>query len=89
MFDDADVHTSVVIFQAEKDAKARSENPVLTNADLSEEFISASSGFSRTKQKRFLGLEDKPVSSNHRCKARNIFRSCAAAGWKNYSSRAF
>ena len=56
VFHEADVHTSVLIFRAEQDAKVRAENPVLTNADLSEEFGAAPSSFSRTKQKRFSAL---------------------------------
>jgi hypothetical protein len=53
VFEDADVHTSVVIFRGESIAKKRDENEVLTTSALSAEFVAAPSGFSRTKQRRF------------------------------------
>jgi len=56
VFEDADVHTSVLIFKSERDAKIRAEHEVLTTSSLSPEFAAAPSDFSRTKQKRFLAL---------------------------------
>jgi len=56
VFEDADVHTSVVIFKAESNPNFRAEHDVLTTASLSAEFSAAPSGFSRTKQARFSSL---------------------------------
>jgi hypothetical protein len=56
VFEDADVHTSVVIFKAESNPKARAAHDVLTTASLSAEFAAAPSGYSRTKQARFSAL---------------------------------
>jgi hypothetical protein len=56
VFEDADVHTSVVIFKAESNPKARAAHDVLTTASLSAEFAAAPRGFSRTKQARFSAL---------------------------------
>ena len=56
VFEDADVHTSVVIFKAESNPNARAAHDVLTTASLSAEFAAAPSGFSRTKQARFSAL---------------------------------
>jgi hypothetical protein len=56
VFEDADVHTSVMIFKAESNPKARAAHDVLTTASLSAEFAAAPLGFSRTKQARFSAL---------------------------------
>ena len=56
VFEDADVHTTVVIFKAESDSLLRNACDVLTTASLNAEFASAPSGFSRTKQSRFSEL---------------------------------
>jgi hypothetical protein len=56
VFEDADVHTSVVIFKVESNPKVRAANDVLTTATLSAEFAAAPSSFSRTKQARFSAL---------------------------------
>ena len=56
VFEDADVHTSVVIFRSEADAKTRAENGVRTTSELSAAFAAAPSRFGRTKQKRFQNL---------------------------------
>lgn len=56
VFEDADVHTSVLVFRAEPEAKRRSQNEVRTTSSLSAEFAAAPSGFSRTKQVRFADL---------------------------------
>jgi len=56
VFEDADVHTSVVIFRSETDAKARAENGVRTTSELSAAFAAAPARFGRTKQRRFQDL---------------------------------
>ena len=56
VFEDADVHTSVVIFKTESNPKYRATNDVLTTSSLSAKYAIAPSGFSRTKQSRFSAL---------------------------------
>ena len=56
VFEDADVHTSVIIFQSEPNNKVRMEHDVLTTSALSENFAKSPAGFTRTKQMRFTTL---------------------------------
>jgi hypothetical protein len=56
VFEDADVHTAVVIFKAESSSKKRAANDILTTTFLSAEFAATPSNFSRTKQARFSAL---------------------------------
>ena len=56
VFEDADVHTSVLIFKSEPNGKARAEHEVQTTASLSAEFASFPTGFTHTKQMRFTSL---------------------------------
>lgn len=56
VFEDADVHTSVIIFKSEPNNKARMEHDVLTTSALSENFTKSPTGFACTKQKRFTAL---------------------------------
>jgi hypothetical protein len=53
VFEDADVHTSVIIFKSEPNDKSRMEHDVLTTTSLSAKFAASASGFSRTRQIRF------------------------------------
>jgi hypothetical protein len=53
VFEDADVHTSVIIFKSEPSDKVRMEHDVLTTSALSENFTKSPTGFTRTKQMRF------------------------------------
>ena len=56
VFEDADVHTSVIIFRSEPSDKVRMEHDVLTTSDLSENFTKSPTNFTCTKQKRFTAL---------------------------------
>jgi len=56
VFEDADVHTSVIIFKSEPNDKARMEHEVPTTALLSAKFTASPSAFSQTKQMRFTAL---------------------------------
>ncbi len=56
VFEDADVHTSVIIFKSEPNDKLRMEHNVLTTSALSEKFAKFPNGFARTKQMRFTAL---------------------------------
>ena len=56
VFEDADVHTSVIIFKSEPSDKVRMEHDVLTTSALSENFAKSPTGFTRTKQMRFTAL---------------------------------
>lgn len=56
VFEDADVHTSVIIFKSEPNEKVRMEHDVLTTSALSEDFTKSPTGFARTKQMRFTAL---------------------------------
>ena len=56
VFEDADVHTSVVIFQPEQNADTRAKHEILTTSELCAEFATSPSQYSITKQKRFAAL---------------------------------
>ncbi len=56
VFEDADVHTCVLIFKCEPDARKRGSSEILSTALLSEEFAVAPSGFARIRQERFNAL---------------------------------
>ncbi len=53
VFANADVHTSVITFRRESEAKKKPKHEILTTADLSEQFVKRPTRFSRVQQRRF------------------------------------
>ena len=56
VFSDADVHTSVFVFQREKDGARRNASLIRTTKNLTAEFVRCPRYESATMQKRFIGL---------------------------------
>jgi type I restriction-modification system DNA methylase subunit len=56
IFSTADVHTSVIIFRRDSDAKKKSRHEILTTTELSEAFVTKPAGFSKIQQRRFENL---------------------------------
>jgi type I restriction-modification system DNA methylase subunit len=56
IFSTADVHTSVITFRRDSDAKKKSMHEILTTTELSETFVTRPTGFSKIKQRRFENL---------------------------------
>jgi hypothetical protein len=56
VFEDAEVHTSILIFKSEPEGELRARHKVLTTASLCDEFVKSPTGFSETKQLRFAEL---------------------------------
>jgi hypothetical protein len=56
VFADADVHTSVLVFQLEPETRKRSQNFVQTTAELGQEFANKPCFSGRTSQPTFAGL---------------------------------
>ena len=57
VFATADVHTSVITFRRESDAKKRSKHEIITTPELSEAFVSRPTSFSKIQQSRFEDLQ--------------------------------
>ncbi|TAJ80240.1 MAG: restriction endonuclease subunit M [Gallionellaceae bacterium] len=57
IFATADVHTSVITFRRESDAKKKLKHGIATTSELSEEFVTRPTNFSKILQRRF---EDLP-----------------------------
>ena len=53
IFATADVHTSVITFRREQDAKKKLKHEILTTSELSEEFVTRPTSFSKIQQHRF------------------------------------